>query len=277
VKAPLPAPELLVFWAGTEEPFLPGHKSRHLTDEFYTIEFCYRGEGDLTINGTPHRVKKGDCFFSFPGCLVEFCADEHDPWAKSWASFSGDSVNAYLAALGITPERPILHCGERTEILNCINQMFDEVNKSYDNLLTARFKQSEWANRLFAFIAEIADGACEPRQGSVAECYVERALRLIENAVIAGEGDLSVNGLASILGLNRAYFSSIFVKHTGKAPQQYIIERKMQQACTLFASPLSTAANVASTLGYDPAPFGRVFKRVVGMTPMEYKKSLGGV
>ena len=267
----LPRAELIAYYAGTEDPLPPGYRSQHLTDT-YVLEYCFHGRGVLTINGSSHQVETGDIFFTFPDCLVSFRADEADPWAKSWICFSGTSVAAYLSALGITPYSPVLSCSRQPEMLEYLNTSRDVVNDTAQSPHMMRFRQSECAMHIFSMLSALTDCDRDSTPLSTQEHYAARAMHYIDNAVTTGDGVLSVDGIAKSLGLNRAYFSTVFSNCTGKSPRQYILERKMRHACTLFANPLSTASNVASTLGYELSPFCRIFKKTIGMTPIQYKE-----
>ena len=267
----LPEPEIIGFFAGADTPFPPGHKSQRIMEKSYNLEYCFQGKGVLSINNASYPVAAGQCFVTFPDSLIGFEADEEDPWAKSWVCFTGTGVAAFLESLGSTPDNPVFAWQDRPEILDCINSICATVNDTSKSLRVTRFQQAACANRLFALLT----AACEEYQpdglpATAQERYIQQAVRYIDNSV----NYITVEDVASHVGLNRAYFATLFKRLTGQTPQQYLIAHRMRRACTLFANPASTASNVAYTLGYDPSPFCRIFKQATGMTPMEYKISL---
>ncbi|MCX6873497.1 MAG: AraC family transcriptional regulator [Verrucomicrobia bacterium] len=62
---------------------------------------------------------------------------------------------------------------------------------------------------------------------------------------------------------------------TGNSPAAWFIQRKIQRACALLTIPNIRVKEVATRLSYeDPLYFSKVFKRVVGMSPEDYRQKL---
>ena len=84
--------------------------------------------------------------------------------------------------------------------------------------------------------------------------------------------DINVNAIADALKINRSYFSVLFKKAMGVSPIQYLTELRISQACKLLAMG-KTVVDTAILTGYNtPANFGYNFKRIMKMSPIEYKK-----
>lgn len=87
--------------------------------------------------------------------------------------------------------------------------------------------------------------------------------------------DLSLDSVASIVGINPSYLSALFKKVTGVNFTAYITDKRISAAKELMKDPLRTAGEIASLTGYESASyFTRAFKKKTGMTPTEYRKSL---
>ena len=84
--------------------------------------------------------------------------------------------------------------------------------------------------------------------------------------------DISVNAIADALKINRSYFSVLFKKTMGVSPMRYLTELRVSQACKLLSMG-KTVVDTAILTGYNtPANFGYNFKRIMHMSPNEYKK-----
>lgn len=82
-----------------------------------------------------------------------------------------------------------------------------------------------------------------------------------------------VAGLVRLCGLSPAYFREIFTKHYGVTPIQYINHLRIIRAKELLMSGMYTVAEVSERSGFgDESYFCRYFKKVVGMTPTEYRQ-----
>ncbi len=77
------------------------------------------------------------------------------------------------------------------------------------------------------------------------------------------------------LGYSKTYVSKIFHTFCGDTIAHYVTERKIEKAKTLFAEKKMNVTEVSDYLGFDnPQYFSRVFKRVTGLSPTEYKNAV---
>ena len=88
--------------------------------------------------------------------------------------------------------------------------------------------------------------------------------------------DLSLHTLADIHNVSAGYLSSLFRKETGCTLTDYVNRRRVARAADLLVSTKLQIQTVAQYSGImDVQYFSRVFKRVTGMTPREYRSSRG--
>ncbi|MNI19692.1 Arabinose operon regulatory protein [compost metagenome] len=88
--------------------------------------------------------------------------------------------------------------------------------------------------------------------------------------------DISLDQVAAMVGLTPTYFSSLFKKVTQETFVQYRINRRMEKAKGILAIPHIRIVDVAAEVGYDDYPhFTKTFKKIVGVTPTEYRAGLG--
>lgn len=86
--------------------------------------------------------------------------------------------------------------------------------------------------------------------------------------------DISLDSVSAILNLNASYFSSLFKRTFQVNFLDYLTELRMDAARELLRDPLRSTAEVAGIVGYESANyFTRAFKKKVGMTPTEFRRS----
>ena len=69
-----------------------------------------------------------------------------------------------------------------------------------------------------------------------------------------------------------------FNRYVGSTLIAYITKLKINYACTLLRYTESTPLDVSNKLAYDSlSHFNRVFKKITGMSPIEYRKSIAKV
>ncbi len=84
---------------------------------------------------------------------------------------------------------------------------------------------------------------------------------------------LSLESISAQIGFNPAYFSTLFKKETGKNFMEYVMEIRVQNAKNLLAATNKTLVDISIEVGYsDFKYFSKVFKRITGLTPSEYRK-----
>ncbi|HZH60880.1 MAG TPA: response regulator [Metabacillus sp.] len=84
--------------------------------------------------------------------------------------------------------------------------------------------------------------------------------------------EITLKLLAEEVYLNPTYLGRIFKQETGESFSSYLIKLRIEKAKELLRNPALKIYEVCEQVGYsDPAHFTHVFKKIVGITPHEYK------
>ena len=111
-----------------------------------------------------------------------------------------------------------------------------------------------------------------PSKESMETHLVSSAKQLLaENA----DKTFRVHDLCSALGYSKSYLSKLFCEQTGETIANYAVKQKIKLAKQMIREGNDTFAEISDKLSFDnPQYFSRVFKRITGMTPSEFKLSL---
>jgi transcriptional regulator GlxA family with amidase domain len=83
---------------------------------------------------------------------------------------------------------------------------------------------------------------------------------------------ISVEHLSASFSVSRRNFDRRFIKATGNTPLEYIQRVKVESAKKAFESTRKTINEVMYEVGYsDVKAFREVFKRITGMSPIDYR------
>jgi AraC-like DNA-binding protein len=83
----------------------------------------------------------------------------------------------------------------------------------------------------------------------------------------------TVESLAASAGMSRSAFAARFKEVLGQTPLEYVTEWRMQKAIDLVRSDRKLI-EIAQSIGYESdAAFSKAFKRVLGVSPGEFRKS----
>ncbi len=110
----------------------------------------------------------------------------------------------------------------------------------------------------------------DPQQ-SLAARKVERAVNhMLQNV----NQPLRISTLSAMSGVSVSLFFSLFKSATGSSPMVFFIRLRMQRARDLLRNRELSVKETAFLLGYnDPCYFSRLFKRVNGIAPRDYRNS----
>lgn len=85
--------------------------------------------------------------------------------------------------------------------------------------------------------------------------------------------NLTVETLAAMVYLSPNYFCTAFKKETGLTFNDYLTDVRIKKARELLLDHSITIAGVGERVGYsDPRYFSRIFRKVVGLKPVEYRQ-----
>lgn len=88
-------------------------------------------------------------------------------------------------------------------------------------------------------------------------------------------GDLTIDELAKKTCISTSYLSKLFKLELGVGPRQYIKERKLQKAKDLIRNGTYSITLISDMMGYcSGAYFSTEFKKMFGVTPREFSKSV---
>lgn len=77
--------------------------------------------------------------------------------------------------------------------------------------------------------------------------------------------------LAKKHNISTSWLTRLFKKHLNMSPQQYLTKVRIEKAKLLLSST-NSIKEIAFTVGYsDPLYFSRVFRKITGMSPSEYR------
>ena len=89
------------------------------------------------------------------------------------------------------------------------------------------------------------------------------------------ETNIRVSEICAHLGYSKTYLSRIFHEAGGETMANYIVLRKIDRAKTLVREQKMNFTEISERLGFNnPQYFSRVFKRVTGMSPSEFRQTL---
>lgn len=113
----------------------------------------------------------------------------------------------------------------------------------------------------------------------VRECSLAFYSRPIRDAIVYIElhlcAPISTCDLSAALSLTPNYLSSQFKKETGQTITEYIAGQRIKLALRYLNTTTLTISEISYRIGIgDPGYFSRIFKKQIGMSPLQYQKMM---
>jgi len=90
------------------------------------------------------------------------------------------------------------------------------------------------------------------------------------------ERDISLEELALLARLSPTHFCRAFARTMGMPPHHYQVRQRVERAKMLLGDLGRSITEVATASGYSASSnFATVFRRVTGLSPREFRRSLG--
>jgi len=231
----------------------------------HVLQYIFEGEGYFTINNTTYHIKEGDLFYLPKNTLVSYYPDKTNPYRYYWVGFDGPSVKELLSIAGISKQTPVkrLSNDNLTQTLKELglglyNNNFAGLISAYGNLY-----------KFFSLILQQSEKGLLPLQDSTTS-HVVKAISYIKNNF---GSDINVTDIAKHVGLKRSYFSTLFSKHTGVSPIDYLMRYRIDRARIMLSSGMSVT-DTAMNCGFNSiSNFSVQFKKITGISPINSKLS----
>jgi AraC family transcriptional regulator len=112
----------------------------------------------------------------------------------------------------------------------------------------------------------------ENSTGGLAPSLLRRSIEFIQARL---EGNLRLSDLAGEVGISPSHLIRSFRKSTGKTPYQFLLHQRIDRARSLMRDHSTPLTQVALASGFaDQHHLARVFRRITGVTPSSYRRSL---
>ncbi len=252
----------------TDVGFFP-HADRHYRErkegiEEYIFIYCMEGSGTIELFGDKNYTLYENQAFCIPRfCGHRYSADKDNPWSILWVHFKGEDVPFYPLE-----ERKIITFSSK----NAANRMLFLFE------LLLRVLGGNYTLGNFIYISQVLSlilGECyfrEKEQDTLEQNkHVTKVIRYMYSHL---QENLTLDGIAEEFEFSKSYLNAVFQKCTSHAPMDFYIRLKMKEACKLLRSTDLYIYEVGQYLGYsDQYYFSRIFKKVTGVSPREYRDS----
>ncbi|MWV47239.1 response regulator [Paenibacillus sp. HJL G12] len=145
------------------------------------------------------------------------------------------------------------------QVLQLKKQYFDELSK-----LETLEQSRGWFIQAFEALMQHMNGMYHSDRNSIIKAtqYIQQYYHQ----------EISLQSISSLVHLSKNYFANLFKKEVGESFLEYLTRIRIEKAKSLLTGDLK-AGDVGSLVGIqDPKYFSKVFKKITGVSPSEYRQ-----
>lgn len=228
----------------------------------HELHYVVEGRARFDLRGRTIAVAPGDLFYTLPGSVHRMVGGAgREAVLQYIALFAPEPSLA--EDLEIWAPGTVVQAGLGWQVL------FHRLAGWHQSGgLKARAAATRFAGLLYEVLARRGTEADAPPPEAV-----ERMLQRIQAATDRG---VTMDELALVAGVDKAYATRLFKRHLGVPPVRYATELRLARAAAWLRGTDETVRLVAQRVGFDdPYHFSRAFKRWSGRSPEAYRRDIG--
>jgi len=231
----------------------------------FALVYISGGRGNFESDGNINLpIEPGNLFLLFPGVWHRYQPDAKTGWHEFWIGFDGVTARNWQKSKFISAAKPVVKINGEDTVLATFSRMIQSVRATRPAL-----------QQILAGAAANLAGICYSAQQAPPESS-DFGANAIELAMARLEGDLGreldMKILAQELGVSYSWFRTAFVRHTGLAPHQYLLELRLVRARNLLVGTTLTVKEIAGQTGFqDEHYFSRLFHQKLNATPSQWR------
>lgn len=232
----------------------------------YYIIFITNGCGLFESAETPkHVIKAGSCFILFPGVWHRYKPDPSVGWEEYWVGFNGNYPHQLMDKF-FDPKDPIVKTGLNNELLAAFTQLLGLVSQAqigYPQLIAGITMQ------ILAILNRVK--RTEKTESDPDSVWIAQAIFLLQQQL---NDNINIQEFARKFPISYSKFRKVFKNHTGKSPNQYHLDLRLDKAKELLVNTNMNIKEVGYYIGFDsPHYFSRLFKKKFGSSPKRFRSA----
>ncbi|QIL40516.1 AraC family transcriptional regulator [Pedobacter sp. HDW13] len=231
----------------------------------YVLIYCLTGKLNCNTSYGNFQLKSNQFMLLPPNEFYSYEVDEQYPGEIYCLHFNGNMINELNVAFGLNKFASPTELHFDGLIIDSWNEIFNSLSKelSAENIAYANLC-------LYRFISFFLFSNQKQKPVLEREDQLEQSISYMKANL---HKRLCVDEIAETFRYSPSHYSVLFKQKTGLSPIEYFIRIKIKHASELLTTSNLIVKEIAGEVGYDdPFYFTRIFKKVTGKTPREYKE-----
>lgn len=241
------------------------HTSKRQNLSSYLFFMVLNGSGTLTYENQTYSLSQGDCIFL--DCQKPYSHHtSHELWSLKWVHFYGPNLHEIYRKYRERGGKTCFRSGKNAEYKNLLNAIFT-IASSDDPIKD--MKICEKLTSLLTLLMEEEHGSLDIRQHSVGKRDLQEVKDYLEQHYFE---KITLGGLSELFYINKYYLARLFKTQFGFGINNYLLQLRITHAKQLLRFSDLPIEAIGQKCGMNDANyFSRMFKKIEGITPGEYR------
>lgn len=247
---------------------LKEHTSQREQLQSYLFFEVLDGEGILQYGENEYYLKKDYCAFIDCRKKYSHSSSKEHLWHLQWVHFYGPTMNGiyekYLNRGGV----PCFKTDEAGKYTELLQEVYHIANKDSDVRDMMIFEKL--TALLTLAMIESRKGNNEVQEATSTQAKLLEIKKFLDEEY---KQKVSLDQLEEKFYINKYYLTRIFKEKYGISINNYVIQRRITEAKYQLRFTGKTIEEIGHSCGMaDPSYFNRVFKKVEGISPREFRR-----
>ena len=248
---------------------------KHVTGEahdFPEIIYIIKGKHPLYLDSKPYELREGEMMIYAPGAYHESRGrSDASAYIISFEFSRGSLSEIYNRVITLTPSQRRTYISIMENALACFTRRKE--NSALHGMIpkdsTSEYELARIRAQLEFFLIDIQGKSTEK---SRSDADFERVTEYLEEHICE---NLSLSDIAKGAGMSVSKLKMIMRSKFGGGAVNYFIAMKIEEAKRLIDAGNYNFTEISDLLGFSSLHyFSRLFKKVAGVTPTEFKKGV---
>lgn len=245
---------------------LAPHTSTRENLNSYLFFIVLEGSGTLKYSDEEYELKAGDCVFLDCRRYYAHSTSEKNLWKLKWVHFYGPNMVSVYSKYSERGGKVCFATKQRKKYVTLLDEIYD-IADSDDYI-----KDMKINDRLSSLLTLIMSESWD-MEGSYVDSKRKSLQEVKEYIDEHFSEKMSLDELAKMGYVSKFYFTRLFKEQFGLSVNSYIIQMRITKAKELLRFSDKSIEEIGSECGMEDANyFARMFKKVEGISPREYRK-----
>lgn len=243
----------------------PHTSSRENLPSYLFFTVC-SGSGSLEYGGQLWQLHQGDCVFI--DCRLPYSHHtDRDLWSLKWAHFYGPTMNNIYEKYRERGGRPSFHPSDPSAYEAILKELY-QLASSEDYVRDMRISE-----KLMSLLTLLMEESWNPDLASASGHKRQNLLRVKEYLDTHYPEKITLDQLSGLFYINKFYLTRIFKEQFGMSVSAYLQQIRITRAKQLLRFTDRSIESIGAECGIGDANyFARMFKKIEGISPGEFRK-----